>query len=119
MHPHQRGARPQATDDQPPCAARLDDAGGVDLAGSLAKDDLERLRMADREPYVAAFDACAEQLSRRRIGQANDARLDDQRGLVEGIQQRTLAMAENGHAMLCSRLIADRHVRGVRSPLAQ
>ena len=89
-HAHQRSIRPQTPDDQPPRAAGLGDAGRVDLARAVREDQLERLRMTDREADVAAFDASAEQLARRRIGETDDASFDDQRRLVERIDQSAL-----------------------------
>ena len=92
-HPNQHQLPAEMADDQPPRAAKLGNAGDVDLARSVGKDPFERLRMADREADIAPFDAAAEQLARRRVGKADDAAFDDQRRLVERIDQGAFGKA--------------------------
>src|ERR1051326_4558510 len=84
----------------------------------MANDALERLRVADGETNVPAFDAAAEKRLCRRIRQANDAPFDDERRLVEGIDERALTRTGTGHARLCSGLLGVSHVRVWESPLA-
>ena len=73
--------------------------------------------MADREAYVAALDARAEQLTRRGIGNPDDAAVDHQRRLVERVDERPLTWAEITHGCRCSGLIEVSHVRKNRGPL--
>jgi hypothetical protein len=51
----------------------------------VGENALKRLRMADREAHVAAFNARSEQLARRTIGYRDNVTVDDERRLVESI----------------------------------
>ncbi len=64
------------------------DAGDVDVALGARKDVLERLRVADCQPHVLAFDAAAEKLARGLVGEADDAAVEHHRRLVERFEER-------------------------------
>ena len=87
---HQRGVAADLPDDQSPRAADLRDSGDVDLRGTVREYALQRLRMTNCEAYVTPFDARPEKPLSPFVRSPHDPALDDQRGLVQRIDQGAL-----------------------------
>jgi hypothetical protein len=83
----------------------------------MAEDEVESLRMADRQPHVAALDLLAEQLARRAIGHRDSTAGDDDRRLVERIDHQPHVDRLVEHAGPCSQSPSPRHVRKKSGPL--
>ncbi len=83
------------------------------------EDVLERLRMADGQADIAAFDPASEKSAGRAVGNRYDASLDDERRLLQRIDQRAHVFAVMPHERISSGLSGHRSIRLSRSPLAE
>ena len=90
--PQQQRFGPHTAHDEPPGPPESADAGKLDLARIALEDVIERLRVPDGQPHVAAFDRLPEQRSRRLVGDLDDLTIDQQRRLVERLEK----LARNG-----------------------
>ena len=77
----------EASDEQAPRTAHFADPGNLDLTIPRRLNMLERLGMPDGEAHIAVLDPIAEQLERGRVGEADDASIDDQGRLVDRVDQ--------------------------------
>src|SRR5438445_5403523 len=76
-HAHEGRAVAEIPNDYAPRPTDFPNARQVDLAGAAGEDALQRIRMADGEADVAAFDAAAEDRPRPFIGAADGEPFDD------------------------------------------
>src|SRR5258705_189898 len=88
-HTQQNRMTLEAADDQVPRAPHLANPGDLDLTVPRRLDVLERLGMPDGEAHVTVLNPVAEKPERRCVGEADDAPFDDQRWLVDRIDQGT------------------------------
>ena len=62
----------------------------------------------DCQPHVVPFDPAAKQGLRRRIGKADDQSLDDERGLIERVDERAQQWRVLDHKHFFSRFGQER-----------
>src|SRR5262245_30887557 len=73
--------------------------------------------MANGKAHIAALDAFAEQLAGRRVCEANNAPLNDQCRLVDGVDQGANSGICFRHVAIPSRLMRESHIRETSGPL--